>query len=152
MTAIVMTWLACWLAMAIAPDVPVSRALHRWMVLAPAARLLALSRGDVAMMLVLAIAAAIMLTVGKTDSVRLVTFALPDLAMWLTSLELSALFDLAVAVLTAVTAVRGTGLIGGMIGRRRRPRAARRARQVRSRQSSASNDDDGGRAAVALVA
>lgn len=152
MTVIVLTWLACWLVMAIAPGVPASRALHRWLVEAPAARLLALSRGDVAVMIILAMAAAIMLTVGETDGVRLVTFALPDLTMWLTSLELSALFDVAVALVTAVSAVRGSGL-AGRIGTARLPRAGRHGRSRRPRRLLASNDDDDDERAVrSLVA
>lgn len=141
MAAIVATWLACWLVMALAPRTPCGRWVCRLLVEAPAARLLAITRGDIAIALIVVFAVVIGTTVGETDAFRLLIFAAPDVALWITSLGLSALIEVAVAVAVAVSHVRVRGIASGTRAKLSL-RLRRSARARRPGQINVSNDDE----------
>lgn len=138
MLIVTLVFVACWLTLGFAPDIPIARALRRALVEMPAARLSRITRGDVAVAIVLAIAAGMIAFVGEGDGIRLLTMAAPDMALWITSFEISTVVDIVVAIALAASHMR----VGTIIDRiRRRPR--HRARRASGRlPRPASNDDE----------
>ncbi|MEH3158010.1 MAG: hypothetical protein PGN08_03235 [Sphingomonas taxi] len=146
MAFVTVTFLACWLAMTIAPATPIAAALRRWLVAAPARRLARIGRGDVVIAIVLVAAIVAMTCLEDGDPLRMAVMGLPDTALWLTTVELSAVVDLAIAVGVALAGWRGGGTraFATTLGSRLRRRTAARARRIRRvRRPTAANDDDG---------
>ena len=153
MLAFLFTALACWLFMATAPQTPVGNAMRRMLIEKPAARLLRLTRADAAVMVLLMIAAMMVTLVGEGDGIRLLTLAAPDVAIWITTFEVSAYLDIMVALVAASTSLRVRGVLARYLGIfARRPAAKSHTRAIRSRKArptAADNDDDTHRPAIA---
>lgn len=60
-----------------------------------------LSRGDVEVVIVLPIPAGMVTLVGGGDGIRILTLAAPDVAIWITTLEVSLYGDIALALAAA---------------------------------------------------
>ncbi len=146
MLACLFTVIACWLVMATAPRTPIGKALRRVLIDMPAARLARFTRGDAAVMFLLMLTAAMVTLVGEGDGIRLLTLAAPDVAIWITTFEISAYVDILMAVAAAASSLR----VRSFMTRRlsvftRRPAAQKHKRAIRSRKTrstNASNDDD----------
>lgn len=146
MLACLFTAMACWLVMVAAPQTPIGKAMRRIAIERPAARLSRFTRGDAAVMFLLMMAAGMVTLVGEGDGIRLLTLAAPDVAIWITTFEVSAYLDIVMALAATVSSLRIRGVMGrylGVFGRH--PAAKARQRAIRSRRvrpTAADNDDD----------
>ena len=146
MLACLFTAVACWLVMATAPRTPIGKALRRVLIDKPAARLARFTRGDAAVMVLLMLTAAMVTLVGEGDGIRLLTLAAPDVAIWITTFEISAYVDILMALAAAASSLRVRGFITRWLGVFTcRPGAKVHQRAIRSRKkrsTDADNDDD----------
>lgn len=126
----------CWLTILLAPGTATGRFLRVLLVAAPAARLSRITRGDVASAILLAAGILVIAFVGEGDKARMVMFAVPDVAIWVTTFELSAVVDLFVVLGVAIANLRGVGMRVRATLRRPRDRSTRRMRPA------SSNDDE----------
>lgn len=156
MTAVVVTFLACWLVLAMAPHTTIGRVLHRLLVERPASRLSRLSRGDAATGLLLLSAIGMIAFVGEGDAIRMLMFAAPDVALWITTFEVTAYIDVVMALVLAASNLRIRASIGQVLAgvlRNGKPRNTDRDRRSRGAGGrAASNDDDDGRDGLRLAA
>lgn len=129
-------FVACWLTLRLAPETQTARGLRRLLVETPAAHLSRVTRGDVAVAIMLAIAAGMIAFVGEGDGIRVLTMATPDVALWITRFEILTVVDIVVATALAMSRLRVRRMTSH-ICRRRAGRARGRVRQ------RASNDDEG---------
>ncbi len=147
MIGVALAFLGCWSILAGAPGTAIGRALHRLLVAAPAARLCALRRADVALAIVVIVSVIAMTTLDGTDPLRMAMAGLPDVAIWLTTMEVSVYLDLLVAVVVGLSGLRGRGglraLKGTIVLRRAGGARARTARTRRPSRPAPANDDDG---------
>jgi hypothetical protein len=130
--------LALWLA----GDTPIGRAMRRVLVDAPARILSKVHRGQWLMLLALLCVGGVLGWLTEGEAVRLMMMGAPDLMAMLASVELSAFVDvLAVAVATASTvrfrtiAAHVRGMCGGRNARARRTR-------TRVERALPANDDE----------
>lgn len=130
--------------------------MHRILVDKPATRLARFTRGDAAVMVLLMIAAAMVTLVGEGDGIRLLTLAAPDVAVWITTFEISAYLDIVMALAAAASSLRVRDAMAGYLGIfARRPAAKAHKRANRSRKTRttvADNDDDRHWRGVAVAA
>ena len=156
MLACLFTMIACWAVIAAFPETPVGAAIRRALVDRPAARLLRFTRGDAAVLFLMMLTAAMVTLVGEGDGIRLLTLAAPDVAIWITTFEVSAYVDILVALGAAGSGLRVRGAVARFASALTRRGTARvRARATRSRRvrsSAAANDDDRHGPAIALAA
>ncbi|MGR6328800.1 hypothetical protein ACU5AX_07025 [Sphingomonas sp. XXL09] len=143
MTAIITTFLFCWLMLAVAPRTAIGLCLHRWLVLVPATRLSALSRADAVIGLTVLVAGIVMICCDDGSAARLFVTAVPDVALWVSAVEWSMVLDTIVAVAAAIAAWRGRGDGVRISLPLRRAGHCRRRRTIRPRRSSPANDDEG---------
>ena len=146
MLACLFTAITCWLVMATAPQTPIGKALRRVLIDKPAARLARFTRGDAAVMVLLMLTAAMVTLVGEGDGIRLLTLTAPDVAIWITTFELSAYVDILMALAAAASSLRVRTFMTRWISVfTRRPTAKAHKRAIRSRKTrstNADNDDD----------
>ena len=146
MLACLFTAIACWLLMATAPRTSIGKAMRRALIDKPAARLARFTRGDAAVMVLLMLTAAMVTLVGEGDGIRLLTLAAPDVAIWITTFEVSAYVDILMALAAAASSLRVRGFMTRWLGVFTcRPGAKAHKRAVRSRKTrstNADNDDD----------
>ncbi|BCA62434.1 hypothetical protein HMP09_1668 [Sphingomonas sp. HMP9] len=146
MLACLFTAIACWLIMLAAPQTPIGRAMRYMLVAEPATRLSRFTRGDAAVIVLLMIAAAMVTLVGEGDGIRVLTLAAPDIAVWITTFEVSAYLDIVLALAAAASSLRVRGAVARYLGVfARRPAAKGHPRATRSRKTRsmvADNDDD----------
>jgi hypothetical protein len=155
LAAIGLTFLAYWLLMLAAPTIPLSRSLRALLVEAPITRVARLSRGDVAVGLILATAACLVVFVGERDGLQVTMMGAPDIAIWLTSFEVSAYLDVAIGLISAASSLRIRGLparLAAVLRRGRPVGANRRAIRVRKPDAPSGANDDDHRRGVALAA
>ena len=140
------TAIACWLIMIAAPETAIGKAMRRVLIDRPAARLARFSRGDAAVVFLLMMTAAMVTLVGEGDGIRLLTLAAPDVAIWITTFEVSAYLDIVMALAATVSSLRVRGVLArylGIFGRRPAAKAHKRAiRSRKVRPPVADNDDD----------
>ncbi|MES2056717.1 MAG: hypothetical protein V4564_12330, partial [Pseudomonadota bacterium] len=134
---------------------PIGRFLHRVTVEMPAAAASRLSRANVAIGIVVLLLAVLHASAGDADPVRFVSLFAPDLAIWLTSFEISAVIEAAVGLATAWAAMRRRVNISSVLATlhvakhpRSKPGRARSSRR-RNRASPANDDEDGAGLALA---
>lgn len=141
MTTVTLVFLACWLVIVSLPDTPIARCLSAWLVVAPAARLNAASRADAVIAIVIAAAVVAMTCLDDGDPLRMIVYAVPDAALWLTTIEVSAVVDAVVALVLVVRsgAWRIVANTAGAIVRRRP--GHRRSIRSRPGRHPAANDD-----------
>lgn len=145
MLACLFTMIACWVVIAAAPDTAIGSALRHALVKWPAARLLRLTRGDAAVMLLLMLTAAMVTLVGEGDGIRLLMLSAPDVAIWITTVEVSAYVDILIALGAAASSLRlrdAAARYADMFTRQGRTRMTNRGRRTRPR--AADNDDEPG--------
>ena len=156
MLACLFSAIACWLVMATAPRTPIGNAMHRVLIDRPAARLARFTRGDAAVMALLMLTAAMVTLVGEGDGIRLLTLAAPDVAIWITTFEISVYVDILMALAAAASSLRVRGFMTRWLGVFTcRPGAKAHQRAIRSRKKRsmvADNDDDRHWRQTALVA
>jgi hypothetical protein len=138
--------LATWLALHVAGDAPIGRAMRRGLVEAPARMLNRVQRGQWLMLVALLCLVGVLGWLTEGEAVRIATMGAPDLMPMLASVELGTFVDvLAVALVTASTVRLRTvvaqvrGWLGGRSARPRRTRA-------RVNRTPAANDDEDGAA------
>ncbi len=146
MLACLFTAITCWLVMATVPQTPIGKALRRVLIDKPAARLARFTRGDAAVMVLLMLTAAMVTLVGEGDGIRLLTLAAPDVAIWITTFEVSAYVDILMALAAAASSLRVRTFMTGWISvftRRSTAKTHKRAIRSRKKRSTvADNDDD----------
>ncbi|MDD1451254.1 hypothetical protein NHF48_010140 [Sphingomonas sp. H160509] len=112
----------------------------------PAARLARFTRGDAAVMVLLMLTAAMVTLVGEGDGIRLLTLTAPDVAIWITTFEVSAYVDILMALAAAASSLCVRTFMTRWLGDfTRRPAAKAHKRAIRSRKkrsTNADNDDD----------
>ncbi|MEG8048559.1 hypothetical protein QP178_01080 [Sphingomonas aurantiaca] len=130
------------------PDTPIGIALRHALIDRPAARLMRVTRGDAAVMVLLMMTAAMVTLVGEGDGIGMLAMGAPDIAVWITTFEVSAYVDVIIALGAAASGLHLRGAIAGYAGifaRGGRARATDRARRSRKmRPSAADNDDEPG--------
>ena len=139
----VVALLGLWLTMRVAGDTPIGRALRRWTVEKPAARLSRISRVQIALVLLLAAIGGGALWLLGHDGLSLYGMAMPELAGMLASVEMTAFVDAAITVTLVATSVRWRAVRGAVaqrLGQARKVRARRPRRPARK----PANDDGGG--------
>ncbi len=156
MLACLFTMIACWVVIAAVPETGVGRAIRHALVDWPAQRLLRFTRGDAAVLFLLMLTAAMVTLVGEGDGIRLLTLAAPDVAIWITTFEVSAYVDILIGLGVAASGLRVRGGIAAfarVLTGRGTARASRRAARLRGvRPAKADNDDDRHWPAIALAA
>ncbi|WP_146173328.1 hypothetical protein [Sphingomonas faeni] len=97
-------------------------------------------------MFLLMLTAAMVTLVGEGDGIRLLTLAAPDVAIWITTFEISAYVDILMALAAAASSLRVRGFTTRWLEVfTRRPAAKAHKRAIRSRKkrsTNADNDDD----------
>ncbi|MGW8278072.1 hypothetical protein ACWGK7_01065 [Sphingomonas aurantiaca] len=130
------------------PDTPIGIALRHALIDRPAARLMRATRGDAAVMVLLMMTAAMVTLVGEGDGIGMLAMGAPDVAVWITTFEVSAYVDILIALGAAASGLRLRGAVAryaGIFARGGRARATDRARRSRKmRSSKADNDDEPG--------
>ena len=149
MTAAVV-FLAAWAALMVAGGTPIGRLLNRVMVDMPAKALNRLERGHIALAIVVTMLVVLHLNAGDGDPIRMVSLFAPDIALWLTSIEISAIIEASIGLVAALAAVRRMSiaavLTGFSIRLPRHPKnKVNRARNGprRDRTLPANDDEDG---------
>lgn len=121
MAEIVLTLLGLWAVMVLAPATPAARATRQGLVVRPARWLDRIGRGHVVLLALAALLIPATAWLAGRDSVPLAGMALPELASWAATFEITTLIDLAVGGLAAGASLRfGTVVRIGF--RRRRSR------------------------------
>jgi len=136
--------LAAWLVIATAGDTPIGAWLRRQLVERPAARLNRVSAGQVALVAGFLLVAGLATWWGAGDGARMAGMAIPDLAMWLASAELTAYADLIVAAVIGWSVARSSAaqhLTSVRIAARVRRVVRRRQRRTGRARASAANDN-----------
>ena len=106
MAEIVLALLGLWVVMLIAPATPAARAIRQGLVVRPARWLGRIGRGHVVLLVLAALLIPTTAWLAGRDSVPLAGMALPELASWAATFEITTLIDLAVAGLTAGASLR----------------------------------------------
>lgn len=147
MTAAVI-FLMCWTALKLAGGTPTGRILHRFMVDLPAIAASRVSRGHVTLAIIVLVLIALHLNAGSNDPVRMIGLAAPELALWLTSLEIGWVIEAVTFVVAAWTAIRGTNgwrvtaNLARRCARRSRGETKRTRRNRRCACPAPANDED----------
>lgn len=152
---VAIVFLMSWITLVIARNTPIGCILHRAMVEIPATAANRLTRGNLAIAIALLVLTILHLSAGDSDPVRMLGLFAPDLAIWLTSLEFSAIIEAAVGVAAVLTALRRTSSRYSptsyitSFAKRPERRANRARRRQRDSCASPANDDDEGVFALA---
>ena len=105
MTAAVVL-LICWAALMAAGDTPIGRLLNRVLVEMPAKALSRLEPGHIALAIVVTMLIILHLSAGDGDPIRMVSLFAPELTLWLTSIEISAIFEASIGLVATLAALR----------------------------------------------
>lgn len=139
-----------------APDMPLSRLLHRWMVLWPIRKMHGFKRHELLLLMLAMIAIVASHWFFQPDSLVFTSRFLAEAAPWLTSVEVSTFLDVATAVLLSRAITRAREILRlsrraalniwpqRVTGRRRASRQTRDGRASTSRGCQAANDDEPG--------
>lgn len=153
MTAAIV-FLMFWTVLIVAGDTPIGRFLHRIMVEMPAAAVSSLRRVHIAIAIGILLLVILHVSAGDADPVRMVGLFAPDLVIWLTSFEISAILEAAASFAAALAVLRRVNVRSVLVTLRcaKRPESrANRARCIRRRnRASPANDDEDG-AGLALA-
>ena len=106
MAAIVVALLGFWAVMRLAPATPAARVIHDALVVRPARRLDRIGRGPVTLLVLAAMLIPATAWLAGRDSVPLAGMALPELASWAATFEVTTLIDLAVAGMATGASLR----------------------------------------------
>jgi hypothetical protein len=137
--------LMVWLVIALAPETPIGRTLKHDLVDRLAIRLNRVTGGQAALMGTVVIAGSLAVWLGSGDGVRMTGMAMPDVATWLASAELTAYLDFTVAAIATWSTLRVYGLRARLESVLRLARGAapisHRSRRSRRSVPEAANDD-----------
>jgi hypothetical protein len=145
---IVLTALALWLLLLTAPKTPIGRFLYQMLVAAPATRLGRITRGQMLLVLLLCIGSTAIVWLMGGEALRLLGMAVPDVAMWVTTFEITTYLDVVAALAMAASTMRAQLLVrrlrDALPYKACRPgkRAARSRRIRHPARAKADNDDD----------
>lgn len=146
-TMSMLTLLAAWLIIATAPNTSIGRALRGWLIVVPARWLNALRRGHVALAVMLVVTGIVMFWLGGGDGLSVAGFAVPDVAAWVATFEITVYLDLAIVAVTTWSTLPTRALRDRLrftsTRRHCRP-GGRRTRKRRTLPASADNDDEEG--------
>lgn len=147
--------LALWAVLAIAGDTPIGRFLHRATVELPATALNRIIPGHVLLALMLIGFCGLMACYGEADGVRMLSMAVPDIAVWLVTVEVGAYLDAVAALVATFSAMRLKGardrIAAAITLLTRRPSGNPRPRCSRQRGDTAPANDDEDGAGLALA-
>lgn len=104
-------FLMCWTALIVAGNIPIGRLLKRMMVQVPATAVNRLEPGHIALAIVVTMLVVVHLNAGDSDPIRMVTVFAPDIALWLVSIEISAIVEALIALTAAAAALRRMGIV-----------------------------------------
>ena len=88
------------------PETEIARALKRLLIEAPSRGLARVTRGRVALLVILGLIGAGLFLLFEADGLRLFAFMLPDVAGWLVAFDVSLFMDAAIVALAAANATR----------------------------------------------
>lgn len=137
--------LLCWAALLVAGDIPVGRVLRRVMVDIPATAANRLKPAHVALAIVVTVLVVLHVNAGYGDPIRMVALFAPDVALWLSGIELGALIEASIGVFAAVAALGSAAKSASSAMPRHPKNMVTRARRGprRSRILPANDDEDG---------
>jgi len=139
--------LLVWAAMALARDTSVGRWLRHLLIEAPAARLARITREHVVIATVLFGGTAVIVAVLGHEAARVLAMGLPELATWMTMVEVTAYIDAAVAVVSTLAVTRFAGLKAWLrtipLPGRPHNRARRQQRTAHAVRKPANDDEPG---------
>jgi len=139
---LILVFLMLWLVIAAAPETPIAGSCRRWLVEAPARRLLEVRRETVLIAAVLLGTLALASLLGD-DARQIVAFGSPDVAIWMSSIEFGTCLDIVAGALLAAPVLRPGTAQRWLSGRvRLSHRHGRRAARPRRAEHRAANDDD----------
>lgn len=143
MAAIVLAMIVA--VLLLAKGTPAERMLHRWLVEAPARRLLGLHRGHVAALMAALALVAIAQALGG-DAPAFIAMSGGELVQWAAVVEFSTFADVAMALLGAASLSRVRLRITlGALPRLRSHRVRRQRRTARTRRKALPSDEGRGR-------
>jgi hypothetical protein len=137
--------LGLWSLVLLAPETPIGRFLRRALVVAPAARLSRITRGEVLLVLLLVGGIGIVGALLGQEGVRLLSMGAPELASFLTAFEITAYLDALAAVVALYSTTNLRTLkarVVALLPRKANPRSARARRTARPARDGAANDDE----------
>jgi hypothetical protein len=150
---ILMTFLAAWAVLRFAPETPAGRMLHRILVAWPAERLSRIRSGHILLAVLLAGVVATAWWLFQGDGIGALGMGAPDIAPFMTSIEVSTYLDMLAALIVSASMLRMQALRGVVRHVIVRLSARRRAPRRRpARRELPANDDEDGAARIALAA
>jgi hypothetical protein len=132
--------LACWLVLVAVPETKVARVLHVWLVAMPARKLDRITRGQVILVLALAIFVALVAWQLEGEGLRLLGMMAPEITTFVTMFEITTWLDVGVAAIATASVLR-LRTIRDIVQARLPVRQSRARRTCKPRVPT--NDDDG---------
>jgi len=150
MTIAAIVFLLCWATLIRDARTPITRFLHRLMVDMPAAAFNRLEPGHIALAIVVTVLVVVHLNAGDSDPIRMVALFVPEVTVWLASLELGAIVEAVVALAAAAAALRRVGIAATLtrvflsLPRYSKNKVNRARKEPRLNRKLPSNDEDDG--------
>lgn len=147
-TAIVLVF--CWATLIGAARTPIGRLLNRIMVEVPATALNRVEPGHIALAIVVTMLIVMHLNGGDADPIRMVAMFAPDIALWLVSVEISAIIEALAALAAAAAALHRVGIAATLravfirLPRHTKNKANRARNGPRLNRKLPANDDENG--------
>lgn len=148
------TFLAAWMVLRLAPETPIGGTLHHALVAWPAERLSRIRPGHILLIVLLAGIVAAALWLFEGDGIPLLSMGAPEIAAFVSSIEVSTYLDIVAALIVSASALRLQTLRGVVSGgiARLRPHRPRTPHTRRERAARPANDDEDRPAVTALAA
>lgn len=102
--------LMCWAVLVVAGSTPIGCFLKRLLVELPADALNRIEPGHIALAIVVTMLIVVHLNAGEGDPTRMIALIAPDIALWLATIEISAIVETLIAFAAAAAMLRRTGL------------------------------------------
>jgi len=150
MTIVAIVFLLCWATLIRDARTPITRFLYRLLVDMPAAALNRLEPGHIALAIVVTVLVVAHLNAGDSDPIRMVALFVPEVTVWLASLELGAIVEAVVALAAAAAALRRVGIAATLtrifvyLPRHFKNKVNRARKGPRLNRKVPSNDEDDG--------
>jgi hypothetical protein len=153
MMVVLAMFLAAWAVLQFAFGTPIGRAIHRLLVVWPAERLSRIHGGHILLAVLLAGVVATAWWLFQGDGIGALGMGAPDIAPFVTSIEVSTYLDVLAALIVSASMVRIQALrsvVRHVVARLSARRRAPRSRPARSKLPA--NDGEDGPARIALAA
>jgi hypothetical protein len=150
MTTAAIVFLMCWATLICAARTPIGRLLNRLIVEVPATALNRVEPGHIALAMIVTMLIVMHLNAGDTDPIRMVAMFAPDIALWLVSIEISAIVEALAALTAAAAALRRVGVAATFramsirLPRHTKHNANRARNGLRLKRKLPANDDEDG--------